>query len=428
MSASPPANPAASDPSDPDALRLWRRRVFIATWLSYVGYYFCRKPFGFAQSAIKGELDLDATTLGDIGATYSIAYAVGQFVAGALGPRVGARHYLLAGMGLTILLSLSMGVSDSAASFFLLMALNGLAQASGWSANVATMAAWTHRNERGRIMGWWSTNFQVGSLLSGFVLPYVLATMGWRYAFFTGSLVLLAIWVLFLAWQRNRPEDVGLTSVPEDQEPGVDPAIFRWSGIVLLNILLIGGFYFFMKIIRYAIWSWVPFFLEQNFGLAGDRAGWVSNIFDLAGIPGVIFAGWASDRFFKSRRAGISLILVLLMTAGTGLLWLAGSTSLPVFVLCLAIVGFPLIGPDALMTSAGAMDLANRDAALRVTAVISGLGALGQVLQDVVIGRMYDADGGDLGRILTLLLVSSAGAAGMLVVMVIRGRMGKTVV
>ena len=49
-----------------EELRAWRRRVFIATWLSYVGYYFCRKPFGFAKSAIKGELGLDATTLGEV--------------------------------------------------------------------------------------------------------------------------------------------------------------------------------------------------------------------------------------------------------------------------------------------------------------------------------------------------------------------------
>jgi sugar phosphate permease len=23
----------------------WRARVFVATWLSYVGFYFCRQPF-----------------------------------------------------------------------------------------------------------------------------------------------------------------------------------------------------------------------------------------------------------------------------------------------------------------------------------------------------------------------------------------------
>ena len=410
------------------ALREWRRRVFVATWLSYVGYYFCRKPFNFAKASIKGELGLDATTVGDIGAAYSVAYMVGQFGASVLGPRVGPRVYLLIGMALTIGLSSIMGFADSAASFFVLMTLNGLAQASGWSANVATMAAWTHRSERGRIMGFWSTNFQVGSLLSGFLLPWVLAQLGWRYAFFTGSLVLLGIWMIFLAFQRNKPEDVGFRLLTESDEPPDEAGGFRWSRALLTNVLLVGGFYFFMKVIRYAVWSWVPFFLEQNFHLKGDAAGWVSNVFDVAGIPGVIFAGWASDRYFASRRAPIALLLVLAMTASTGLLWVAGAASLPIFVVCLALLGFTLIGPDALMTGAAAMDLSSRSGALRVTATISGLGAAGQVLQDLVIGRLYDSGSGDLTPIFLLLLVSAAGATTMLGVLVARGRMGKTAV
>lgn len=411
------------------ATRAWRRRVFVATWLSYVGYYFCRKPFGFAKSSLKGELGLDATTLGDIGAAYSIAYMIGQFGASWLGPKVGPRVYLLVGMAITLCLSTAMGLADSAGSFFVLMSLNGLAQASGWSANVATMAAWTHRTERGRIMGLWSTNFQVGSLLSGFLLPWALAQWGWRYAFFTGSVVLLAVWVLFLLFQRDRPEDVGLAPVLEHDGPAEPEGVpFRWTRVVLTNVLLVGGFYFFMKIIRYAVWSWVPFFLQQNFHLEAGAAGWVSNVFDLAGIPGVMFAGWASDRYFGSRRAPIALILVLGMTASTGLLWFAGQASLPVFVLCLALVGFTLIGPDALMTGAAAMDLGNRAAAMRITATISGLGAAGQVLQDVVIGRLYDAGDGDLAPILLLLLGSAACAAAALGVMVARGRSGRTVV
>ena len=40
-----------------------------------------------------------------------------------------------------------------------LIAVNGLAQATGWSGNVGTMASWFHKHERGKVMGVWSTNF-----------------------------------------------------------------------------------------------------------------------------------------------------------------------------------------------------------------------------------------------------------------------------
>lgn len=33
------------------AHRSWRVRVFVATWLSYVGFYFCRQPFSGAAGS-----------------------------------------------------------------------------------------------------------------------------------------------------------------------------------------------------------------------------------------------------------------------------------------------------------------------------------------------------------------------------------------
>jgi OPA family sugar phosphate sensor protein UhpC-like MFS transporter len=401
----------------------WRRRVFLATWLSYVGFYFCRKPFSLTKSAIGKDLAFDATTLGDIGAVYLFTYAAGQFLASWLGPRVGPRLFLLAGMGASTAVGVAFGLSDTRAAFYLLMGLNGLAQATGWSSNVATMAAWTGHEERGRIMGLWSTNFQVGSLLSGLLLPWVLAQAGWRNTFFTGSALLLAVWAVFLAFQRSRPEDVGLSPVAGSESA---PAAggFAWTRTVVTSVLLVGGFYFFVKLIRYALWSWVPFFLERNFGLKGDAAGWVSTFFDIAGMPGVWFAGWASDRFFASRRADISFALVLAMTAFCALLYAMGGAHLGVFVACLGLVGFTLIGPDALMTGAAAMDIGSRAMALRVTAIISGIGSIGPIVQELVIGRMYDAKGGALGPIFALLFGSAALSAAFLAALVARRKRG----
>ena len=54
------------------AHRSWRVKVFAATWLSYVGFYFCRKPFSAAKSAIGHDTGWSTTTLGNIWAAYLI--------------------------------------------------------------------------------------------------------------------------------------------------------------------------------------------------------------------------------------------------------------------------------------------------------------------------------------------------------------------
>ncbi len=411
----------------------WRTKVFVATWLSYVGFYFCRKPWSVAKSAIGKEAGFDASTLGNIGAAYLICYAIGQFLASGMGTRLGPRVNVLLGMGLSILVTLGMGISIDAWMLAGLAGVNGLAQATGWSGNVGTMAAWFHHGERGKVMGVWATNFTVGALASTWVLSWVLGwgaegEASWRQTFFVGATVLCVVWAVFYLFQRNKPEDVGLSAIEgPESTAAADTTAVGFLGLsrqAWANLMLVSGFYFFAKLIRYAIWSWVPFFLNRNYGLTDSQAGIYSTAFDLMGIPGVWLTGWLSDRYFNSRRAEVALLMMLGMTAACGALMVFGHLGVGVFAALLACVGFTLYGPDALLTGAGAMDIGSRKSATFAAAVISGFGSLGPIIQELVIAKMYDAEDGDLGPVFALLFGSAALAAFFCGVLVYRNRSG----
>ena len=115
---------------------------------------------------------------------------------------------------------------------------------------------------------------------------------------------------------------------------------------------------------------------------------------------------------------------MLAMTAACFALWQVGRVSVPVFAVCIGVVGFTLYGPDALLTGAGAMDIGGRRAATFATAVISGFGSLGPIVQEVVIGRLYNAKSGDLTLILALLCASAVAAALFCGALVWRNRRG----
>ena len=423
------------------AHRSWRMKIFASTWIAYVGFYFCRKPFSVAKDAIAKEAHWDATTLSNIWAAYLIAYAIGQFLASHMGTRLGPRRNVLIGMAASIAVTLAMGITLTAEIMVGLAAINGLAQATGWSGTVGTMATWFHKHERGKVMGAWSTNFTVGSLTSGWTMAWVLGMHGtgepepWRWCFYAGAAVLTIVWVQFYLFQRNRPEDVGLTPIDDPVTTDVDEAKLPpgpsgargLSRTAWTNLLLISGFYFFVKLVRYAVWSWAPFFLARNYGLSGSRAAVYSTGFEVMGILGVVTTGYLSDRFFKSRRAGVSLLMMLGMTASMALLVFYGDTSATVFALLLGAVGFTLYGPDALLTGAGAIDVGGRDSATFTAAMISGFGSMGPVVQEVVIGRLYDSKGGDLGPIFIMLFGSTALATLFCAALVWRNRGGKGV-
>lgn len=408
-------------------LARWRVAIFASTWLCYAGFYFARKPWSVAKSTLGHELHLDGATIGDLGAAYLIAYTVGQFLAGGLGNRLGPRVTLLAGMMVALLANAAFGIADSPATFTVLMILNGLAQATGWSGTVGTMASWFRREERGKVMGIWATNFQAGPAIASFVASAALGAAGYRWSFFAGSLVLLGVWAFFLFFQRNRPEDVGLP--PVEVEPASADGEGDSGGLsraAWVNVLLCGTFYFFVKFVRYALTSWAPFLLERNFHIAAADAGYLSTTFEVAGVFGVIAAGWLSDLVFGSRRTGVSTLMILGMTGACVLMLTAGASSAFLFSTCLGLIGFTLYGPDALMTGAGAMDIGSRRGAALAAGVINGMGSVGAVVQELVIGRLYDAKGGDVGPILILLVGASIGASIVIGVMALRTRAGRS--
>jgi len=404
--------------------------VFAATWASYAGYYFCRKPFFICKAALGEDLGWDPSLLGLIGTCYLVAYAAGQFMAGGLGTRFGSRALLLVGMAVSIGANMAFGFTNSWATFAAFMVVNGLAQASGWSGNVGALAPWFRRKERGTVMGFWATNYQVGGVLANALAAWVLGQWGFQWSFFTGSMVLLVVWAFFALNQRNLPEDVGLTPIADEDESateaGAEPvqgAGLGWSRDVVINVLVVGVFYFFVKFIRYALWSWAPFLLYRDYGLELDEAGFVSTLFDLGGIAGVIAAGWLSDRLFHGRRARVSFLFILAMAGACVMLYTLGPASLVLFAVSIGLVGFTLYGPDSLMSGAGAIDVGSLRGAALAAGIINGMGAIGAVVQELLLGKLLDTGGA--GPVFATLVGSALLAAAALAVVLVRNRLGR---
>ncbi len=402
-------------------MRSWRWKIFLATALSYSFYYFTRKPFYVAKASMAKALDLNAAHLGYLGTGFLVAYALGQFLAGWAGTRWGPRQIVLWGMAISAACNVVLGYSQIWAVLAGAMFVNGLAQATGWPGNVGTMANWFRREERGTVMGFWATNFQWGAAGATAVAAWVLARTGdYQWPFLSGAGLTMLAWLLFLVWQRNHPRDVGLPPLTEEDDEQPNSPRQRWSRDTTINVAIVGLFYFFIKFIRYALWSWVPYLLETRYHLQTDHAGYLSTVFDIAGIFGVIAAGVISDRFFRGRRTPVSLFFVIIMTFGCGLLYVPGTHT---FALALAVIGFFLFGPDALLCGAGAVEVGTPRQAALAAGIINGMGSVGAVLQELVLGHLLK-DGG-VNAVFLCLVASSLASVCCLLVMTWRNSTGR---
>ena len=100
----------------------------------------------------------------------------------------------------------------------------------------------------------------------------------------------------------------------------------------------------------FAVLDWGPTFLQESRGLSSSMAGWTVAIFEVCGITGMLLAGWISDKFFGGRAqrtcvfcmAGVILFISLFFA-------LPESTDPVVLLMMLAVAGFFIYGPQALI-------------------------------------------------------------------------------
>ena len=79
-----------------------------------------------------------------------------------------------------------------------------------------------------------------------------------------------------------------------------------------------------------------------------------------------------------------------------------GVQSATLFAIGLALCGFMLMGPDSLLAGVGAIDVGGRKQAVLAAGVINGLGSIGPIFQEEIIGWLIDSRG--YGAVFQLLI------------------------
>jgi sugar phosphate permease len=129
-----------------------------------------------------------------------------------------------------------------------------------------------------------------------------------------------------------------------------------------------------------------------------------------------------SDRLFDNRRASVALLFIIGMAVSCGLLYTVGTTGAFMFAVSLGLIGFTLYGPDALMTGAGAIDVGSARRATMAAGVINGMGSVGSVMQEFVLGTVLAE--GSSSMVFAILLGAAVAAAVMLGLLLLRRRRG----
>lgn len=373
--------------SDPQKAPLrWRLRIFGISWLSYFSYYFTRKNY----SVVKPLLGLTDRALLWIDFFYSLAYALGQFANGVIADTIGPRRLIGIGMLASAVLAFLFSAGDGLAIFAITFGINGYFQSTGWPSNGKLMASWFSSRERGEIMGWWGTCYQVGGIAGSLLASFILGYYGWRWAYVGNALWVCVVAIGVIILVRDRPSEVGF------EDPDSDGAVDKkerkrkrreaWP-VVLKNPMtwFMGANYFCMKLMRYSILFWLPLYFFRELDYSGVKAGYMSTSFEIGGVIGVIAAGVAADRLFGRRRVAVAACMTAGLAGAMFLYGEIGATSTVVNFVTMMLVGALLFGPDSLISGAVSQDIGGPHAAALACGMVNGLGSFGAVAQPFVV-------------------------------------------
>jgi OPA family glycerol-3-phosphate transporter-like MFS transporter len=371
--------PLPEDRVDPEYRRL-RRRVFTGIFVGYAGYYLVRNNLALAIPDLLAENPgFTKAQLGTALTALSIAYGLSKFLMGSVSDRSNPKYFMPLGLLLSAALMAAFGLAEalyaSLAAIILVMTLNGWVQGMGWPPCGKTMVHWFSVKERGLTVSTWNVAHNIGGgLVANLALLGVVLFHDWGAKFYFNALVaaLIAIGVFFVL--EDTPQSRGLPPVEKwrnDYPPGyteADEATLPFREIFLTYVLpnrflwaiaIANAFCYF---VRYGVVNWIPTYLETAKGFSFHQSSTAWALYEFAAIPGTIACGWLSDRWFKGRRAPMTMIFMALTLVAVVAYWTNLSGPLWIDYVALFAIGFLVYGP-IMMIGLHSLDLVPKKAA-----------------------------------------------------------------
>lgn len=396
-----------SDNSPASHWRASENGVLWTLWLTYGAFYFCRTNLSAAvpgmQSPVSaGGLGLSGDQTGWILASLKIAYGLGQLLNGQLSERFSPRVLLAIGMLCSAGLNVLFGLSEGFYFLVFVWATNGFCQSLGWTPCVRVMANWVPVPRRGHAVGLIGTGYQITQGLTYLIAGQAAEHLGWRGAVYVPAILLALTGLFMLVCLREAPEDqesevsgqpsaAMTTSLPSARMSVA--ATLYWT---LYNpaLWLLGLSLGLLNACRYGFTDWGVKHLVDTQRIGVGRATLQFFVIAIGATAGSYLAGWATDRFFSSRRAPVvCLLMVLLGVLSPVYGYVAGQSALGTMAI-LVVIGFCIFGPQVLLVGTAPADLAHRGTSAAAAGFVNFLGYMGAATGDVVTGHFSSASQG----------------------------------
>ncbi len=405
------------------AFRKATRRLIPFLFLIYVVAYLDRVNVSFAQLQLEDDLGFTDTIFGLGAGIFSLGYVVFGVPSNLALNRFGARRWLAWIMIVWGFLSAATMFMESAASFYVLRFLLGVAEAGFFPGIVLYLTWWFPEAERTRALALFMTaisaSYVAGGPISGGLLELdgAAGLDGWQWLFLVEGLPAVGLGFVTLRYLQDRPEEAHWLEEEErrllSEEIGREHAEKEAATSTRVGAALASGqmwllalIYFILLAAGFGLTFFVPDLVEDRTGYSEFAVG------VLASIPYLIATGamlWVARQVERGgRRRQWVCGLTLLGAAGAVLTGYAQSPILLTITITFSAVGILGAIPVFWALPTG---LLTGSAAAAGIALVAAIGNLGGFFGPALTGAMEDSTGDFKApfTVLAVLLVLGAG-------------------
>jgi OPA family glycerol-3-phosphate transporter-like MFS transporter len=412
---------------------MWQRFMsWFPLGMSYSFLYFARynlDTMATAQVITKAEKSL-------ISGWGFFVYAAALFFTGPLIDRIGGKKGMMLAcigaaicniiMGWVLYLHLNGSEISLVTLLTIFYSLNMFFQSFGAISTIKVKSFWFHVRERGTFGAIFGTLISLGVyfafdwsdaiakavdvkhagepgavrdlLTSMFGLSGATTSAYWLVFFIPAGFLL--IWALIdLILIKDTPDEAGFTNFETHDASHGDRRGFDswWDTIrtILSNrvLLMIGVIEVTSGVLRDGTMKWYRLFVaDTHLGVENINSNW-GLYAAVTGIVGSFLAGWASDRFFQSRRAPVAGIAQICMIFAVVIIavsiWTGSAIGTGVGAL---IIMMAVIGVHSIMSGTATADFGGRKGAATATGIADGFSKLGSSFQEFTLGAILTAD------------------------------------
>jgi MFS transporter, OPA family, sugar phosphate sensor protein UhpC len=372
------------------------RRIlgFLGITLGYGFFYVTRLAMSVVKKPMIDAGVLDAAQLGKIGAILLTVYAVGKFMNGVLADRCNIKRFMSAGLMLSALVNLAMGLNTNFWMFFILWAMNGWFQAMGAAPSVVSLTQWFGKKERGTFYGIWYVSHSIGEAITFIFIAVVVSHFGWKYGFATAGVLGIAMALGLLFMLADRPQTYGLPSIAEYKNEALPDEGHASMSLMQQQVMalkypavwVLGLASALTYVARYGVNSWGILYLQEMKKYSLVEAGAIMGVAPLVGIAGGALSGFISDRFFGRNRHKTTLLYGLLQVSSLTVFFFGPPGHKWLDVASIAVFGFAVAGTVAFLGGLTAIDLTPRRVTGAVMGFIGFFSYLGASAQDWISG------------------------------------------